>query len=163
MSTDDIRESFNGAYDFSGTRAIVEQAAGLTDGEFETRIDEFLQKLEGIGVKWNKATLRREVRARRKEHRQEEKAQRRAAERTILGTERDPTKNYSIKDGGLIRTVGNEVEGFDLRLTNFAAQITADVAQDNGVEITHLFEITGTVNQQTRTFPVKAAEFGILR
>jgi hypothetical protein len=163
MSTKDVEDALNGATDSSGRQQIVDEAAGLPEENFETRIDEFIKKLTAIGITWTKTFLKAAVRRRRKEFRDEEQAQRRAAERQILGTERDPAKNYSIKDGGLIRTMGNEAEGFDLRLTNFDVQITADITQDNGVEITHLFEITATVNQQTRKFPIKAAEFASLR
>jgi hypothetical protein len=71
---------------------------------------------------------------------------------------------YREENGGIVRSkvtvkASGETVEQTIRLTDFTARITADVGEDDGVEIKRNFEIKAKVGQTSSTFIVAAAHF----
>jgi hypothetical protein len=54
--------TFDNTYDFSATREILDEAAGLTPEEFEQGIENYIDRLAKVGTKMGKVVLRKRVR-----------------------------------------------------------------------------------------------------
>src|SRR5262249_17246729 len=68
---------------------------------------------------------------------------------------------YLLRDGCIWKVaVTRDNLPLEIRLTTFAATITAEVVETNGLEETRLYEIEGQVNSQAKTFIVPASQFG---
>ena len=145
MSVEDIKNTLNGAAKSAEHNEkrdkIVALAASLTPADFETRIDEFINELRDIGSKWSKTFLKAEVRSKRRDNNEQEKARQREAQKVAKETTSDPANKYMIRDGGLIFRVGDEAERYDLQLSNFVAKILADITKDDGINIKHCFRL----------------------
>ena len=91
MSVEDVKNTFNGSKESSERDEkrdrIVAEAAILSEEDFETRIDDYLEALEKIGVSWSTTFLRSAVRRQRSKNKHEEKARRRKAEQTAKETQ----------------------------------------------------------------------------
>ena len=147
MSTEGPRSTGNNggatdnSYPFSDVAKIIDEAVDLSDEEFETRIDEFRERLKAKNVNWNKATLRKAVRKRRREIRTEERKRQRQSEKVAAEQSTDPSARYRIAATGLVRIAGSEDEPCEIQVTNFIAKIITDVVKDDGLETTREFEL----------------------
>jgi hypothetical protein len=149
--------AFTNTFDFSRTKEILDEAAALTPEEFEQALDNYLERLNQIGTKLGKTILRKRVQELRKEANAQKKAQAKA-----LAASRG-AGSYIIKDGGFVLETPTAAGVIEYRITNFVAEITADItADDDSGKTTHLYEIAASVNGTTRTTSIKATEFGDL-
>ncbi len=66
---------------------------------------------------------------------------------------------YRVSESGLIYEKPTRDGTLPVPLTNFAARITADICEDDGVEQVHRFEVEAKLHGQSRHFVVPAAQF----
>jgi len=72
----------------------------------------------------------------------------------------DPEANQYIEsEAGLLFLKPTRDGDVPMRLTNFRARITAEVAHDDGAETTRHFEIAATLKGRTITFKIPASQF----
>lgn len=69
------------------------------------------------------------------------------------------TYPYEMKDEGIVRVKETKAGSEKIRLTNFAARITDEVIEDDGVETKRHVQIQATVNGRTSSFSLPAAKF----
>jgi hypothetical protein len=161
MSIEDINGSFEKAHEASGSEEILQRAASLPEEVFEARLDDFLEQLKKIGIKYNKTFLRAAIGKRRKEAHQEARAQKKAVEAAARQASGeiacDRTTLYRVHGGGLVLIKDDG----DVSLTNFTAKITKDVTIDDGSEdIKHEFQIDAAVRGRIyQSFSLPAGEF----
>jgi hypothetical protein len=76
-----------------------------------------------------------------------------------LGVAPPPAAPYRATDAGLflLQRVGKRVA--KLQLTNFCARITRDIAEDDGLEVRHQFEIEASLAGKVTRFTLPPAEF----
>jgi hypothetical protein len=69
------------------------------------------------------------------------------------------TYPYELKHGGIVRVKETKDGSEEIRLTNFAASITDDIAEDDGVETKRHLQIQAAVGGRTTSFMVPAPKF----
>ena len=67
--------------------------------------------------------------------------------------------SYNRTSQGLILWKRTREGRSPVRLTNFNAQIVADITRDDGVEQTRMYEITADTNGKAQTFKIPASQF----
>ena len=70
---------------------------------------------------------------------------------------------YSAGPGGLVWERNHRGTVIPTPITNFTAEIVADIQRDNGVELQRLFEMRAEVDGEETTFRIPASEFEPMR
>lgn len=77
----------------------------------------------------------------------------------MAGVDEQPHLDYRAGPEGLFHVRHSGETIIEVPLTNFTAEIVADLSEDDGAESHRIFEITAKVRDRTRTFRVAAQSF----